>query len=298
MTLSGNKRKAAGFTLVELLVVIGIIAVLISILLPVLSGARRSANAVRCASNLRQIAIGWRMYAEANRGISAPARLPEVRGTLNFYDIGQGPTFRPRWYELLAAQTKFYAFRAPVPADDDTKEIANEVFLCPEVPDWRNSRNYVYGYNFQFLGNTKKKSNGKYINYPVNTSKIRAAETVLAADAMGSAAGQPRDQRHGYQADGGHDLNSLCNHGYTMDPPRLTARSDYGDHGHRIPSARSAPDPRHKKRANVAFCDGHVELLMLEDLGYEVHSTGRVGINGKNNRFSGTGRDDEPPPAI
>ena len=283
------------FTLVELLVVIGIIAILIGIILPVVSSARRSANAVQCASNLHQIAIGWRMYADANRGISVPFRMPEIKGTLNLYDIGQGPTYRPRWYEMLGAQTKHYAFPAPVPADDDTKEVSGGVFLCPEVPDWRNCRNYVYGYNFQFLGNTRRKSSGKYIKFPVNIAHVRAADTVLAADSLGSAAGQPAKQRHGYLQDGGHDLNSLCNHGYTIDPPRLTPTSDYGDHNHRIPSARSAPDPRHQKRANVAFCDGHVEKLMLEDIGYQVHTTGRVDINGHNNRFSGSGRDDDPP---
>jgi prepilin-type processing-associated H-X9-DG protein/prepilin-type N-terminal cleavage/methylation domain-containing protein len=286
------------FTLVELLVVIGIIAVLIGILLPALSGARRAANAAKCASNLHQIAVGWRMYAQLSRGISAPGRYPEIKGTLNLYDIGQGMTYRPRWYEMLAAQTKIFPFKGPLPADDDTKQIDNEVFLCPEEPEWRNSRNYVYGYNFQFLGNTHRKSSGKFINYPVNSARIHAADTVLAADSMGSAAGQPRNQRHGYNFDGSHDLNALCNHGYLIDPPRLTAKSDYGDHNHRVPSARSAPAPRHRNRANIAFCDGHVELLKLEDVGYDVSGTGRVTINGKNSRFSGTGRDDDPPPAF
>ena len=65
-------RKA--FTLVELLVVIGIIALLISILLPSLSKAQAYAKKVKCMSNMRQVYIELQMYSNANRGWLFPMR--------------------------------------------------------------------------------------------------------------------------------------------------------------------------------------------------------------------------------
>ena len=66
-------RRRFGFTLVELLVVIGIVAVLVGLLLPALSVVRTQARTTQCLSNLRQLGIAAQRYVADNRGLCPPA---------------------------------------------------------------------------------------------------------------------------------------------------------------------------------------------------------------------------------
>lgn len=85
-------RTRYGFTLVELLVVIGIIAVLISLLMPALQAARNQAQAVKCRSNLKQVYLGLVGYAADNKGwIRQPENHPWVKASTHY----------PKWHHFL-----------------------------------------------------------------------------------------------------------------------------------------------------------------------------------------------------
>src|SRR3954468_22257603 len=83
-----KKRRGSAFTLVELLVVIGIIALLVSILLPALNRARRQAMTTQCASNMRQLAMAMLMYIQDNQGNFPPAVVSQSTAPPMMYPNG------------------------------------------------------------------------------------------------------------------------------------------------------------------------------------------------------------------
>ncbi len=292
------KRPLRAFTLIELLVVIAIIALLISILMPSLAAARRVARTAACASNLRQIATGWLIYAQDHDDVAIAGR-PARLGGDDIYHVGNGRRYRPRWMITLGASVQIYAFNEPSPLDVH-QTIDNRLLVCPERPHWKSERNGSYGYNFQFLGNARLITDGsRFVNFPVKIHAIRSAETVTMADSLGTAAHYARHARTGYRPDGSADLAAEGNHAYMLDPPRLTPEGDFCDDGAR--GIRGGPDARHAERANFAFADGHVSAERIENLGYGMNTdgslmhTGTADVIVTNRWFSGSGRDDDPP---
>lgn len=296
-----KRRLFAAFTLVEMLVVIGIIALLISIMLPTISAVRRQANTLKCASNLRTFGQAWQQYCNKNNGTCVPGRLPTGGAPGGDFDFGNGLEYRPRWYELLGAEVHLKASDHVLTTEDDTWRVKPDtIFLCPAVPEFDNSRNYPYGYNYQFLGNARPVMSGAkaYIMYPVKVSRISASQTIMVADSNGTAAGKPIADRTGYGYTGSHDPFGVLNKGWCIDPPRMTSTSDYADPERRNPPDRAGPDPRHNGKSNALFCDGHVQLMSPQEMGYIVLPDGSMPINGPgatNKLFSGRGTDLDPP---
>ena len=156
-----RNRSIAAFTLVELLVVIGIIALLISILLPALGKARQQAQATACMSNLRQIGIAFRFYTEANRGY-----LPYIQNHIWQMDASDPLKNRPiYWYKAIAP----FISRGYDPlAVNSNEQLPKVVGACPSWLQWMDSgdvsNNWRPGYGmnlFLFRGMNKSVSGSK-----------------------------------------------------------------------------------------------------------------------------------------
>jgi len=116
--------RAGAFTLVELLVVIGIIALLISILLPALAKARASAHTAACLSNLRQLGIAAQMYVNESEGFIVPA---------GYRSANDPVTNLPQTTENWATIFVYLKYvRVPNVASHDIPPTGNSVFRCPD----------------------------------------------------------------------------------------------------------------------------------------------------------------------
>ncbi|MBI5864471.1 MAG: prepilin-type N-terminal cleavage/methylation domain-containing protein [Planctomycetes bacterium] len=299
-----GRTYARAFTLIELLVVVAIIALLISILLPTLSAARAQARSAKCLANLHSLGQGLTLYTNEYRDILVPGRLPVVDNCNWNVNLQGRRKFRPNFLAMTSLGTGVPAFDDPMECRNttdrfgeagDRQNYADGTLVCPTAAEWTDERNSSYGYNYQFLGNSRLRDNNNPTSFkywPVQATRIRyPARTVAVADCMGSAASFAEGDRQEYE-NNARDVFRYGNEGINLDPPRVDPvigeMSGFDD----PIQTRTAADPRHSgQRASVLFVDGHGDGLTLQTLGYRYAPNGSIGFDGDNTLWTGAGTD-------
>lgn len=178
LTHAHRPDRTRGFTLVELLVVIGIIAVLIGILLPTLNKARESAKSAACKSNLRQIGVAYTNYITSNRRWSKPGDILTLKDG-NGNQIGQ--------------QSWFYYYDTATGVYDPTGGFLckyfnskTDVYECPSMNDLFPASTLYAGMppcGYGYANVINRKPGGGFDQITRQTQIRVPAETVMFADA-------------------------------------------------------------------------------------------------------------------
>ncbi|HZZ42477.1 MAG TPA: hypothetical protein VFE58_06040 [Tepidisphaeraceae bacterium] len=188
-------RAAVGFTLVELLVVIGVIALLIAILMPALQSARRAAQVTQCLANLQQLGLAIDLYASVSRQIMPLAleRSFSVNVVANngLVSNGQGRS----WAGLLRDVAKVNTAVFQCPADNRQDKPSADGFLAGDPTSgsiaWTDPK-YYFSYTIPYVAynNLARRipwsvpdpalvaGNQKLMTGPMPRSKVRHSSTV------------------------------------------------------------------------------------------------------------------------
>jgi prepilin-type N-terminal cleavage/methylation domain-containing protein len=231
-----RRSTKSGFTLVELLVVIGIIALLISILLPSLSRAREQGNQIKCLSNLRQVGMAFQMYANQHKQKLPPRTASRGIGPMQWDWI---------YWQTLPAPGRNFAESLVV------GNLGQDVLRCPS-DDWQarvsgtDPGGYLYSYSVSgfIMNNTAITATGKY-NRSLNLGVVkRSTQIILAVEE------DERTLQDGIWVTTGSNI--------TMPNDYLAIRHD----GQRIrPDDSSNWDRNLQRRGKAVFLDGHGEYV-------------------------------------
>ena len=259
-TCASTRKARHGFTLVELLVVIGIIALLISILIPVLNKARLQAKAIVCASNEKQIMGAFMMYVSDNKGATPipppigqtwPGDTPIHKSEMIYMDSIDGGYSRIRydvgsfWQYLATLHTNGTAPQAGTPKLPAPQALYN-VYNCPQDTDYRAVR---YGSN-QVQASLDRNFTYSW-NGTLNPDAARFADNQVCVSRMTQIT---QSSHKIVLVEEQHPNDQWSYAGFTS--------------GGGANDADDCPSARHMHRANYGFADGHVESLSPGDLGY------------------------------
>jgi prepilin-type N-terminal cleavage/methylation domain-containing protein/prepilin-type processing-associated H-X9-DG protein len=276
-----RSRRTRGFTLVELLVVIGIIALLISILLPSLNAAREQARTAKCLSNLRQLGLAAATYTAANRGYIVPADVFLANGD------GHGRTWSDTWATILVAD-KYVTY--PRNLDPVNPPGLDNVFGCPsgileqsqissiatDLPKSRKDQNGAMGYLHQSSGPGLEPGLNVYSWYGINaTSVAQSADYVpLPGEPAADAARfVPCKRVQRFVAARWSGFERITSIKKSSEMAFLFDGILGLNHQSTNPNRMNA---RHMRQSvtNIAFFDGHAESFRTKDLPAPVRGQG------------------------
>jgi len=217
-------RRAHAFTLVELLVVIGIIAILIAVLMPALSKARALAMITTCSSNLRQLGLAETMYANENN---------------DFFTPYKNNTTGDPW----ATKQSFFVTLAPYLG----QKTPGNVFLCPKFTPYNGDTTGLvtgYGLNQRMLAtwdDATKSYTGFFQKWQYRRSKVRHSTEVMLIGEKND----PSDKVYSSLSVPTPRANATTPAQVTTSPAEWSGyRMSHGDF-----------------RSNVLYVDGHVETV-------------------------------------
>ena len=265
------RPSRSAFTLVELLVVIGIIALLIAILMPALNSARAQAKSVTSLSNLRQLGIGLVQYRVENKGYYPLAAWNKLADRA-----------RTRWADAIYPYMKNAEVYMSPQLDEPERARMNKPFFHTTTGTASDGSEIIvgktlyfggYGYNWHYLGNGRTTSGAPEF-FAKEGVQIRAtSKTIAIADTNGSKNGTGQWTSEGvYVIDPPLMSQTMGSRGSrktsTPAPGLMPGPGNYGYTGGNDgdPLHRSTPAERNRGMVNVLFCDGHAVPLKLSEL--------------------------------
>jgi prepilin-type N-terminal cleavage/methylation domain-containing protein/prepilin-type processing-associated H-X9-DG protein len=247
--------RGVGFTLVELLIVIAVIAVLMSILVPISHTAREQTKAVVCGSHLKQLSLDLTTYAQVNETFPYGFDNSTVGMVMPPPRYPGNPTYDlPGWWWFTSLAGRLTDYRDP-----------KTIFWCPSrnIQDMGMKKNILcgnYGVNRAICKDAPRMISGDFIGIPLALYQIRRpADTLLITDS-----GYSLISWKGVTNASIRPFENTRREGSFYVPGFLPLNKERD-----IPPNQKADavDGRHLNRTvNVGFVDGHVSRPKADDL--------------------------------